>query len=101
MINHVVAFKVKDFEAEEKVAVRNELKAMLEGLKDKITEIKFIEVGINHEIESKNYDLVLISHFENLEELKKYQAHPEHQKVIKRVQETTDARAAVDFEFKL
>lgn len=99
MINHVVAFKLKDFQAEEKKAVRIELKAMLEGLKDKITEIKFIEVGINYEIESKNYDLVLISHFENHEDLKKYQVHPEHQKVVKRVQETTDARAAVDFEF--
>ncbi|HCE58136.1 MAG TPA: stress responsive protein [Prolixibacteraceae bacterium] len=99
MINHVVAFKLKEFQPEEKTAVRNELKALLEGLKEKITELRFLEVGINHEVESKNYDLVLISHFENLEDLKSYQVHPEHQKVVKRVLETTEARAAVDFEF--
>ena len=99
MINHVVAFKLKDFQAEEKTAVRSELKSMFEGLKEKIAELKYLEVGVNHEIESKNYDLVLISHFESLEDLKVYQAHPEHQKVVKRVLETTEARAAVDFEF--
>lgn len=99
MINHVVAFKLKEFQTEEKTAVRNELKALLEGLKDKIAELKFLEVGVNHEIESKNYDLVLISHFENLEDLQSYQVHPEHLKVAKRVIETTEARAAVDFEF--
>lgn len=99
MINHVVAFKLKDFQAEEKTAVRDELKKLLEGLQEKITELKYLEVGVNHEIESKNYDLVLISHFESLEDLKKYQVHPEHQKVVKRVAEITDARAAVDFEF--
>jgi len=99
MINHVVAFKLKEFQNEEKTAVRNELKTLLEGLKDKIAELKFLQVGVNHEIESKNYDLVLISHFETLEDLKNYQIHPEHQKVVKRVLETTEARAAVDFEF--
>ncbi len=99
MINHVVAFKLKDFQVEEKANVRSELKAILEGLKDKIAEIKFIEVGINHEIESNNYDFVLISHFENLEDLKKYQEHPEHRKVAKRIHETVDTRAAVDFNF--
>ena len=99
MVNHVVSFKLKDFPMDEKTAVARELKLLLEGLKDKITELKYLEVGIDHDLSSANYDLVLISHFDSLETLKAYQVHPEHQKVVKRVLETTTARAAVDFIF--
>jgi hypothetical protein len=99
MVNHVVSFKLKDFSMDEKTAVAAELKSKLEGLKEKITELKYLEVGINHDLTSSNYDLVLISHFDSLETLKAYQIHPEHQKVVKRVLETTTARAAVDFIF--
>ena len=99
MVNHVVSFKLKDFPMDEKTAVAAELKSLLEGLKEKITELKYLEVGINHDLTSANYDLVLISHFDSLETLKAYQVHPEHQKVVKRVLETTTARAAVDFIF--
>jgi heme-degrading monooxygenase HmoA len=99
MLNHVVSFKLKDYPIEEKMAVAGELKNMLEGLKDKISELKYLEVGINHDLTSSNYDLVLISHFDSLETMKAYQVHPEHQKVVKRVLETTTSRAAVDFVF--
>jgi hypothetical protein len=99
MINHVVLFKLNDYSKQEKQAVIAELKAMLESLKDKIKEVKYIEVGVNYEIETKNYDLVLISHFETLEDLEKYRVHPGHLKVVKRIDETVSARAAVDYEF--
>lgn len=99
MINHVVLFKLNDYSKEEKQAVIAELKAALEGLKDKIKEVKYIEVGVNYELESKSYDLALISHFETVEDLDVYRVHPEHLKVVKRVGETTSGRAAVDFEF--
>lgn len=99
MINHVVLFKLKDYSDIEKQNVIAELKAMLEGLKDKIAEAKYIEVGVNYELDSKSYDIALISHFETVEDLDKYRVHPEHQKVVKRVGETTVSRAAVDFEF--
>lgn len=99
MINHVVLFKLNDYSKQEKLAVIAELKAALEGLKEKIDEVKYIEVGVNYELEAKSYDLVLISHFESLEELDVYRVHPEHLKVVKRIGETTSARAAVDYEF--
>ncbi len=99
MVNHVVSFKLKDFPTVEKTAVAKELKSLLEGLKEKITELKYLEVGINHDLTSSNYDLVLISHFDSLETLKAYQVHPEHQKVGKRIVEASASRAAVDFIF--
>lgn len=99
MINHVVLFKLKDFFGEEKVKVIAELKSLLEGLKDKISEVKYIEVGVNYELGAKSYDIVLLSHFESVEDLDKYRIHPEHLKVVARIGETTVSRAAVDFNF--
>ena len=97
MINHIVLFKIKDYPIEKKTAVTDELKIMLEELKGKIDVIRFLEVKLNHEIVSKNYELVLFSHFDSFEDLEKYRIHPEHQKVVKRVAEITDSRAAIDY----
>jgi hypothetical protein len=99
MVNHVVLFKLKDFPPEEKSNVIAELKALLEGLKDKIDVVKFLEVGVNYELEAKSYDMVLLSHFETLEDLDEYRVNPEHLKVVKRIGETTVSRAAVDYTF--
>ena len=99
MINHVVLFKLREFSDEEKIEVIAELKNKLLALKDKIAELKYIEVGENYELESKGYDLALITHFNSVEDLDKYRVHPEHLKVVERVGQTTVARAAVDFNF--
>ena len=99
MINHVVLFKLKDFPAREKEEVLAELKSLLEGLKDKIKEVKFIEVGLNYEVDSKSHDICLLSHFETAQDLDKYRVHPEHLKVVARIGETCESRAAVDYNF--
>jgi hypothetical protein len=99
MVNHVVLFKLKEFPSEEKSDVIAELKALLEGLKDKIDVVRFLEVGVNFELEANSYDMVLLSHFETMDDLDKYRIHPEHLKVVKRIGETTVSRAAVDYLF--
>lgn len=99
MINHVVLFKLKDYSEVEKPQIITEMKSLLEGLKDKIEELKYIEVGANYELNSKSYDLVLISHFETIEDLDKYRVHPVHKKVVDRFSELSLERAAVDYKF--
>ncbi|MFV0592692.1 MAG: Dabb family protein [Draconibacterium sp.] len=99
MINHVVLFKLKEYSAEEKSQVLANLKSMLLNLKAEIDELKHIEVGENYELDSKSFDLALISHFENVADLDVYRVHPEHQKVVAYAGEVTEARAAVDFNF--
>lgn len=99
MINHIVLFKVKDYPQNEKAKVVEELKALLESLKDKIKEVKYLEVGTNYELDAKSYDIALISHFATLEDLDTYRVHPEHLKVVDRIKETTSERAAVDYTF--
>ena len=99
MINHVVLFKLKDYPEEEKIKVISELRGMIESLKEKIREVRYMEVGVNHELYAKSFDIALISHFDNQEDLEKYRVHPEHQKVVDKIKETTSDRAAVDYNF--
>ena len=99
MINHVVLFKLKDYPEAQKKKVIGELKALLEGLMSKIEEVKYIEVGTNHELHAKSFDIALLSHFESMEDLDAYRVHPEHLKVVERIKETTVERAAVDYFF--
>lgn len=99
MINHVVLFKLKDYSEAEKPLIITEMKLLLEGLKGKIDELKYIEVGVNYELNTKSYDLALLTHFNSVEDLDKYRVHPEHKKVLTRFSELRLERAAVDFEF--
>ncbi len=99
MINHVVLFKLKDYSETEKPVLIAEMKTLLEGLRGKIDELRYIEVGVNYELNTKSYDVALLSHFNSIEDLDKYRVHPEHKKVLARFSELRLERAAVDFEF--
>lgn len=99
MINHVVLFKLKEYPEDEKQAVREKIKAALEALKDKIKELKHLEVGLNYELNAKSYDICLITHFESVADLDVYRVHPDHLAVFGLIKETTVERAAVDFHF--
>lgn len=98
MINHVVLFKLKEFDTlEEKSAVLLDIKAKLLALEDVIEELKYIEVGLNYSLESSSFDVCLISHFESFEDLDRYQVHPEHVKVGGLIKSVAVSRAAVDY----
>lgn len=100
MINHVVLFKLKKYDsASEKQNVIGSIEDALLSLKDKIAELKYIEVGVNYELSSTSYDLCLVSHFDNVEQLDAYRIHPEHLKVAELIGQHAVERAAVDFEF--
>ena len=99
MVNHVVLFKLKDFPKPEKQAIIGELKLLLESLKPKISEVVYLEVGINYEQPANSFDICLVSHFNSIGDLDKYRVHPYHLKVVERISETTVARAAVDYFF--
>ncbi len=63
------------------------MKESLESLKDKIKEIKHIEVGINIVNTDAAADVVLYSEFKGMEDLNTYQKHPEHVKGVQFVKE--------------
>lgn len=100
MINHVVLFKLKEFDTDEaKSATLNELKTKLLALDGLIPELKHIEVGINYQLKASSFDLCLQTHFDSIADLDVYRVHPEHVKVLDLVKEITINRAAVDYEF--
>ncbi|TKG96487.1 Dabb family protein [Puteibacter caeruleilacunae] len=100
MIKHIVLFKVKEFESDvEKQEALDKMKDQLLALEPIIDELKFIEVGLNHELNSANYDLCLTTHFESMDDLKVYANHPEHLKVVDYVKTIAVQRACVDYKY--
>ena len=100
MLHHIVMWTLKEFaEGNPKSENLKITKEKLENLKLLIPEIKELEVGVKLETsEFANYDLVLDTYFENYEEFKKYQLHPEHKKVVEWLAKVRDLKASVDYE---
>lgn len=99
MVKHIVMFRIKetDKSKEENVdMIANELAA----LKDKISEIKAIDVRKAENSGANAWDIVLVSDFENFEDLKAYNDHPEHLKVVALLKEVRrELGAVVDYTY--
>jgi hypothetical protein len=100
MINHVVLFKLKKYDTDSiKQTIISNIEEGLLSLSDKIKELKYIEVGVNYDLDAKSYDICLITHFNTLDDLEIYRVHPEHVKVAELIGQHAVERAAVDYEF--
>ena len=100
MIKHLVMFKLSE-EAEGRSKAENAriIKEQLEALQGVIPEIRRMEVKINHEAASgENYDILLESEFDSLEDLQRYAIHPDHLKAGEYVSKVRTARAVIDYE---
>ena len=98
MIKHIVFFRLKEQQDQElKQQQLLKLKNFLESLKDKISWIRNIEVGINYSTRDIAYDLALISDFNSNEDLEKYISHPEHQKLVDFLNDIKKEVALVDY----
>jgi hypothetical protein len=100
MINHVVLFKLKKYPSDsEKQTEISKIEEALMGLAGKIDELKYIEVGVNYDLDAQSHDICLITHFDSIDHLDAYRIHPEHVKVAGLIAQHAVERAAVDFEF--
>lgn len=98
MIKHIVMWKLKDFaEGCSREENAKKIKAMLEGLRGKIGQISYLEVGINVNSSDMAYDAVLVSEFEDMQKLEEYKKHPEHVNVSGFVSKVREGRAVVDY----
>jgi hypothetical protein len=99
MIKHIVMWKLKDFaEGTSRAENARKIKADLERLKDKIKQVRFIEVGVNFNASADAYDVVLYSEFANREDLEAYQQHPEHLKAGGFIGKVRMDRKVIDYE---
>lgn len=95
MLKHIVFMK---FKASVTQADVDQLRQELGGLPSLVPEIR--EFVFGHDIlrTERSWDFALVSVFEDLEAMGRYQVHPDHQVVAQKVREMCDSLAVVDFE---
>jgi len=94
MIKHIVFMKFKKGVTDKDVA---ELEKLMAALPGRIPEIKEYLFGRDVVHSERSYDFALISAFDDLDALKRYQPHPDHQPVLAKVKELSETILAVDF----
>ena len=94
MLKHVVFFKFKQGVAEAEIV---DLEKSLAELPPIIPEILSYEFGRDVVRSERSYDLALVSTFKDLDSLQRYQLYPDHQVVLKKVNEPCESVLAVDF----
>lgn len=94
MLTHVVFFKLTDRTPDN----IEKLREVLLSMTGHIPQIKHMEVGVNVVPSERAYDLVLFQRFDSLHDLQEYQAHPNHQDVLKYILSVTASRVSVDYE---
>jgi hypothetical protein len=94
MLRHVVFFKFKEGVGEEEIVG---LESSLAELPPVIPEILSYEFGRDLVRSERSYDLALVSTFRDLDSLRRYQKHPDHQFVLKKVNDLCESVLAVDF----
>ncbi|MBP8645003.1 MAG: Dabb family protein [Syntrophobacteraceae bacterium] len=95
MLRHVVFIKFKSGVTEAEI---RELEKSLGGLPGTVPEIKSFEFGRDVVRSERSYDFALVSSFQDLDAMKRYQVHPAHQKVVQLLQQLSESILAVDFE---
>ncbi len=95
MLRHIVLFKFKEQNKAENVAATKE---MLDALPEKIAEIWHSETYVDIGEKQDNYDLMLVSDFENSQALERYIVHPDHKAVGEFMKPLRESRVCVDIE---
>lgn len=95
MIKHIVFFKLEDNTSDKREVLKNKLLSM----KGKIDILKYIEVGIDINGSERAYDVVLITDFQSIEDLKSYATNPLHVEVLKYLKSENILTKVVDYEY--
>ena len=95
MLHHLVLMKFKPDVTDEMI---EDLERHMNDLPNSITEIQVYEFGRDIVRSERSYDFGLVSVFANMESLKRYQVHPDHQAVLGKLKAMCENIVAVDFE---
>jgi len=94
MLKHLVFFKFKPETGQDAI---DQLATGLGGLPAIIDEIREFVFGDDIIRSERSYDFALVSMFDDLEAMQRYQVHPEHQKVVAHARAICSSIVAVDF----
>ncbi len=96
MLKHIVFMKFKPAVTGPDI---DQLKQALGGLPALIPEIREFVFGQDILRTERSWDFALVSAFENVEAMNRYQVNPEHQVVVQKVRAMCDSIVVVDFDF--
>ena len=94
MIKHIVMWKFKENTEKE----REEFLERLLALNGVIPELKDAKIKRNVNLNGENYDAMLISTFDTLDNMEKYKIDPRHVKVSNLCKSIRISRASIDYE---
>ena len=97
MIQHIVLLKFKPGVTDADI---DALEESMNALPNAIVEIHSYEFGRDIVGSERSYDFGLVSLFANMEAVNRYQAHPEHLKLLDQIKTLCDSVITVDFEYK-
>jgi hypothetical protein len=97
VIQHVVVVK---FKPEAPQPERAAIVAALRALPAKIAEIRRYEVGLDVLRSERSYDLGIVSAFDDLAALNRYQVHPAHAAVAQRLRAASANLYVVDYDLE-
>jgi len=96
-IRHVVSWKLATTDEAERAEHAAGIKRRLESLPAVIPQLRFLQVGVNV-VPANDFDVVLISDFDSVDDVRTYQEHPAHLDVAAFIRSVVAARSSVDFE---
>lgn len=96
MIKHVVFMKFKPGVTDEQI---EELRTGLGALPGKIPEVREYSFGKDVIRSERSVDFAIVSAFADLEALKRYSEHPEHQLVAALAKSLSEKMLAADYVF--
>jgi hypothetical protein len=97
MIRHIVMWRLRAANPEEKRAACELVKRSFESLRGRIPGMMHLEIGIDRSHVDYACDVVLMSEFESVAALEAYGTHPEHLRVRNELQGLRTARHQVDY----
>lgn len=95
MIRHVVMWKFKE---ENKEANMQHAREILFALQPVIPELRRMEIGFDISGTEMSYDMMLLTEFDSVEDMKTYAVHPEHLKVSGFIRSVILQRVVLDCE---
>lgn len=100
MVRHMIMFKFTEVKNDsDRLKKTEKIKEAFSPLEHYIPAVKAYEIVVNSKKTEFSYDLVIISEYNNWEDLETYLHHPEHQKAIKTCQNIKKEKAVIDYEF--
>lgn len=97
MVNHIVAWNIKEEYESDKKEIALEAKNRLEALVDAVPGIISINVVVN-EMKSSTVDVTLFCKFDDVKVLEAYQVCPQHLEVAGYIREHMCNRTCIDYE---